>query len=131
MRPLLALDPTPTIVPVIGVPGFRVEYPQVTYANNLTLINDLGAHANIRFASASSPFDAYDTLAEIHHDFATRYMYLAPLGTRPHALGAVCYALRHPGFTELMYDNPVPAPGRTIGIGVIHVYTLKPSYVAA
>ena len=57
-------------------------------------------------------------------------MYIAPIGTKPHALGAICYALRNPDTTEIMYDNPIRKPGRTAGIGQMHVYMLKPSYVA-
>jgi len=126
----LALDPVPKAFAVVGVPGFRVEYPQITHASNDDFLTEFGAHANIRFAAATSPFEAYDALTDIHVDAAGKYMYVAPIGTKPHALGAICYVLKHPTVTALRYDNPIRKAGRTQGIGLLHVYTLKPSYAS-
>jgi hypothetical protein len=127
----LSLDPVPRVFAVIGVPGFRIEYPQVTHASNEDFLAEYRAHANVRLASASCPFEAYDVLADIQRDSGGKYMYIAPIGTKPHSIGAVCYALKHPGTTEIMYDHPVRKPGRTEGMGTIHIYTIKPSYVAS
>lgn len=126
----LALDPVPRVFTIIGVPGFRAEYPQITHASNIDFIAEYRAHANVRFAAASCPFETYDALAEIQRDCPGKYMYVVPIGTKPHALGAICYALKHHDTTEIMYDHPIRKPGRTDGIGLVHIYTLKPSHVA-
>ncbi len=126
----LTLDPLPPVYAIIGIPGFRVEYPQVTYASNSEFLKETRAHGNIRIAAASCPFETFETLADIQRDSGGKYMYIAPIGTKPHAVGAVCYALRFPDSTELMYDHPVRKAGRTQGIGLVHFYTLKPSHVA-
>lgn len=126
----LALDPVPYVYAIIGVPGFRVEYTQIAHASNVEFLAEYRAHANIRFASASCPFETFDALAEIHRDCPGKYMYIVPVGTKPHSVGAICYALKHPRQTEIMYDHPIRKPGRTEGIGRMHIYALKPSYVA-
>jgi hypothetical protein len=127
----LALDPVPKVFAIIGVPGFRVEYPQITYASNEDFLSEFRAHANARYAAASCPFEAFDALTDIQRDSGGKYMYIAPIGTKPHALGAICYALKHQDNTEIMYDHPNRKAGRTAGIGTMHVYTLKPSHVAS
>jgi hypothetical protein len=126
----LALDPVPRVFAIIGVPGFRVEYPQISHASNIEFIEAYRAHADVRFAAASCPFETFDALWDIQRDCAEKYMYIVPVGTKPHAVGAICYALGHPATTEIMYDHPIRKAGRTDGIGTMHIYTLKPSYVA-
>ena len=126
----LALDPVPPVYAIVGVPGFRIEYPQVTFAANEDFIGEYRAHASIRMARASCPFEAFDSLSEVHRDSGGGYMYIAPVGTKPHALGAICYALKQPTNTEIMYDNPLRKSGRTDGVRIFHIYRLKPSHVA-
>lgn len=119
---VLQIDPAPRIIPVVGVPGFRPEYPAFTVACNRVFLEENRVHSEIRFAMASCPFEAYETLMEIRRDYADHYMYLAPIGTKPHALGTVLFSLAHPEDTEIMFDHPVRRPGRTAGVGVIHIY---------
>lgn len=121
----MSLDPVPRVVPVVGVPGFRIEYPFVTVACNQEFLTDYQAHSNVRIARASCPFEAYRALEEIRIDNPGSYVYLAPIGTKPHALGAVWFAIDNPALTEIMYDHPVRKPQRTYGVGVVHVYCLK------
>jgi hypothetical protein len=126
----LTLDPVPKAFAIVGIPGFRVEYPQITHASNAEFLREFGVYANVRIAAASCPFEAFDALADVQRDSGGKYMYIAPIGTKPHSVGAICYALSHPNTTELMYDHPLRKAGRTQGIGVVHIYTLKPSHVA-
>lgn len=118
------LDPAPKVIPLIGVPGFQIEYPAFTVACNRSFLEAGRAHHEIRLARASCPFEAFDALRKIHTDYPDHYMYLAPVGTKPHALGAILYALEHPTQTEVVFDNPVRKAGRTAGVGVIHIYDL-------
>lgn len=129
-RVALELDPVPPVFAVVGVPGFRIEYPQVTHASNAEFLHEHRVFARIRHAPASCPFGAFDALVDIQRDTGGKYMYLAPIGTKPHSLGAICFALKNPASTEVMYDHPLRKPGRTDGLGPVHIYTLKPSHVA-
>jgi hypothetical protein len=119
-------DPVPKVVAIVGVPGFRMEYPQITIDSNSVFLNEHRVFHNLRFAKASCPFQAYSALADIRRDYPGSYFFIAPIGTKPHALGAIWYAIDHPEDTEIIYDHPVRKADRTAGIGQTHVYRLKP-----
>ncbi|HVZ70946.1 MAG TPA: hypothetical protein VHJ20_01110 [Polyangia bacterium] len=122
----MALDPMPpNVIPIIGVPGFRIEYPFVAVSCNQEFLDEYAAHDQVRMSRASCPFEAYRVLEDIRRDLPGAYMYLAPIGTKPQALGAVWYAIEHPDDTEIMYDHPKRRPQRTSGVGPTHVYCLK------
>lgn len=118
----LQIEPAPKIVPVVGVPGFQIEYPAFTVACNRQFLDEYRAQSEIRYARASCPFEAFSVIEDIQRDFPEHYLYIAPVGTKPHALGSIWYALEYPEGCEIMFDNPVRKPGRTAGVGVIHVY---------
>jgi len=121
---IVQVDPLPRVVSIIGVPGFQLEFPAYTVACNRQFLDDNRAYGEIRFARASCPFEVVSQLRELHRDYAEHYFYIAPVGTKPHALGAVLYALECPGMTEIMFDHPVRKLGRTSGVGTIHMYDL-------
>jgi len=120
----LDVAPPPRVIPVIGVPGFRVEYPALAIACNRAFLSEYRAHSELRFARASCPFEVAFLLAELQREYPEHYMYLLPVGTKPHSLGAIWYAIEHPNTTEIVYDHPRIKPGRTSGSGLIHVYSL-------
>lgn len=116
------LDPPPKVVPVIGVPGFQIEFPTYTITCNQEMLEEFHAFRDMRYTKASCPFDAFDTLLEIRKDYPDHYMYIAPVGTKPHGLGAVLYSIINSSNTEILFDHPVKKKGRTTGLGVIHIY---------
>ena len=127
-RPLhlaLQLDPVPTVIPVIGVPGFRIQYPAFSFACNREFLEEYQAHGEIRLARASCPFEAYQTLRDLVQDYPDHYVYIAPVGTKPHSLGAVHFAIENPETTEILYDHPVRKSGRTTGVGIVNVYDMR------
>lgn len=112
------------IFPVIGVPGFRPEYPFYSYLGNRIQLLESRAWQNVRYASANCPFALYHLLAAIASETEAR-LRVAIIGTKPHALGAILYYLDHPSDTELLYDFPVRKPGRTSGVSRVCVYDLS------
>ena len=72
--------------------------------------------------AASCPFDVLQALADIRRDYADHYIYLAPVGTKPHALGAIIFAAANEAISEVMFDHPVRRGGGTEGVGLIHIY---------
>lgn len=121
-RLVLQIDPTPRVIPVVGVPGFQIEYPAFTVACNRGLLDEYRAHSEVRYARASCPFEAFEALSEIRKSYPNHYLYLAPVGTKPHALGAILFAITNPETTEIMFDHPVRKAGRTKGVGLMHIY---------
>lgn len=129
-RLVMQVDPLPKVIPVIGVPGFQLEFPAFTVACNRVLLSEYNAHSEVRYARASCPFEAYDILCSIRKEYPDHYMYLAPVGTKPHALGTILFAITNPDTTEVMFDHPVRKAGRTKGVGVIHIYDLQNFHAA-
>ena len=113
------------IVPIIGVPGFRPEYPFYTYVGNRIKLWETHSWKNVRFVAANCPFSLYNLLIDVFDQSKLRRMVIAAIGTKPHALGAVLYYLYYPGTTELLYDHPVRKAQRTQGASRVCVYDLS------
>lgn len=109
------------IRPVVGVPGYRIEYPMETYWGNRNSLKATKAWEHIEFAEANSIVDSYLTLKKISYDNRNPDMVVAPIGTKPHAIGAILYAIKNPSKVELLYDNPKRSVNRTLGIGKVLV----------
>lgn len=112
------------ICPIVGVPGFRAEYPFITYWANRTALRASQAWKKIRLAPASCPFATLNALNGLHRQHPDQMMTLAPIGTKPQSLAAVIFALRNPNDSEIVYDHPVRKSSRTDGISRLHVYDL-------
>ncbi len=113
------------ICPIIGVPGFRPEYPFYSYLGNRLQLAETRAWQNVRYAAANCPFSVYHVLGAIAADDPTQRLRIAPIGTKPHALGAVLYCLDHPLSTEILYDHPVRKAKRTHGTSRVCLYDLS------
>jgi hypothetical protein len=112
------------VVPIIGVPGFRPEYPFHAYLGNRHALSESQSWRKIRFAAANCPFSVFYLLRGIHNEYKGHTLKLAPIGTKPHGLGAVLYAIseNRVGPVELVYDHPVRKRGRTRGIDRLLAY---------
>ena len=125
-RPLNVLntiDPSPhVVIPVVGVPGYRMEFPTHTVSCNRNFLQATEAGHEIRHAAAFDPYDLIATLEEIRTEYPAHYLYLAPVGTRPHALGALMFAAANPESVEVLFDHPRHRGGSRKGVGATHVY---------
>ena len=119
------LDPEPTIVPIVAVPGMHAEYPTQAIECNREFLMNTEAFTYLRWADAVCPFSVQDLLRDIAAEYSDSYMYIAPLGTKPHALGALLYSLENPSKCQIIYDHPIPRKGGTSGIGKIHLYRVN------
>jgi hypothetical protein len=113
------------IVPVIGVPGFRVEYPFHTYQGNRSPLVETRSWRHVRYAKANCPFTLISILQDIAADHASDHLKIAPIGTKPHALGAVLFVLSTNRQAELVYDHPIRKPERTVGSARVLRYPLE------
>lgn len=108
------------IFPIVGVPGYRMEYPFVTlFSNKPPLVNTV-SWANIQYVMANSIVDVYMKLFDLYHKYNDSKIVVAPIGTKPHAIGAILFAMKYKR-VELVYDNPKRNEQRTDGIGRIIV----------
>lgn len=109
--------PKENIIPVIGVPGFRPEYPYVAYWGNRRPLEETETWRKIKFAAANSMVEVYMLLSKILQKKPNFKIKLAPIGTKPHAIAAMLFAIKNPRAVELVYDNPKRKKQRTEGIG--------------
>jgi len=107
--------PGDRIIPVVGIPGFRIEFPFHTFHGNQAALLNGSSWRNVRYAIANDPFSIFYLLDEIAQAFPFAPMKVAMIGTKPHALGAVLYALARKRGVELVYDHPNRKDKRTVG----------------
>lgn len=111
--------PRGNIIPIIGVPGFRAEYPFVAYWGNRRPLEETETWRRVKYAVANSLVDVYVLLSDILRKNLNVKIKLAPIGTKPHLIGAILFAIKNPKQVELVYDNPKRKKKRTSGVGKI------------
>lgn len=111
------------LFPIVGMPGFRPEYPFHAFQANARTLSENGAIPAIRYARANCPFSCYYVLSDLLADHPSLHMKIAMIGTKPHALGAVLRAIapRTPR-VELVYDHVRRKAKRTSGADHCLVY---------
>ena len=75
----------------------------------------------LKYAEANSIVDIYFMLNRLSYENRNPKMVIAPIGTKPHAIGAILYCIKHPDKVEIVYDNPTRKVHRTDGIGKVLV----------
>ena len=111
--------------PIVGSPGFRVEYPATTFVANRNVLPLGHMDQRVELAQASCPFEAFRALQRIRQRIGNHHLRIAPIGTKPHALGAILYAIENPQSTEIVYDHPERSRGRTRGTRGVYVYEVS------
>ena len=114
--------PVRKIMPIIGVPGFMPVFPFHTYLGNRNILAKNALHTQIRHIMANSAFDAFYMLQDISTEYPDHTLKIAPIGTKPHALGTVLFTLWTDRSVEIVYDHPIRKPNRTTGSANILVY---------
>lgn len=109
------------IRPIIGVPGYKMNYPYISLWGNRNVLTLRRCWNRIEYAEANSIVDIYFKLQSIYQKNHNSRMVVAPIGTKPHAIGAIIYAVKHPNEVEILYDNPKRTLHRTNGVGRVSI----------
>ncbi|MFN0279210.1 MAG: hypothetical protein ACKVRN_11485 [Pyrinomonadaceae bacterium] len=97
------VSPQDTIV-VNGFPSYSPKFKDISLVTNERLIGD--DDTQVRYARANNPFDVYNVLEDISRNSDNEtVLNIAPLGTKPMALGACLFALHNPE-VRIMYPLP-------------------------
>jgi hypothetical protein len=112
--------------PVIGVPGFQHEYPFYTYQGNRLPLDRDEIWMNWRYEKANCPASIYILGETLLSEYPAKKLRIAPIGTKPHALGAVLLKLAYPSKVDIVYDHPIRKKGRTKGTSKTLCYCLDP-----
>lgn len=109
------------VIPVVGVPGYRPEFPFYAYHGNRTALLTSQAWRYAQYVTANCPFRVFYLLEGLAAKVGTP-LKVAPIGTKPHSVGAVLYAIAQEASVELVYDHPVRTDKRTVGASRALVY---------
>ncbi|HTM81922.1 hypothetical protein [Asticcacaulis sp.] len=112
------------IYPIVGVPGFEIDYPFHAFEGNAGPLSSTRAWQRVDYVDAACPFSVYSYIERARNEWPGRAIQVATIGTKPHALGAMLYALRD-NSCDLLYDHPVRKAGRTGGSGKCHRYDVS------
>lgn len=108
--------------PIIGVPGFRQEYPFSAYLGNANALQRAESFARVRFAKSNCPFSLFYRVEDLAKEFLDHVIKIGLVGTKPHALGAFLFAMKYEDRSEIIYDHVIRKPGRTSGTDKCLVY---------
>lgn len=111
--------------PIIGVPGYRPEYPFSSYLGNANPLQRSHSFTRLRFAKSNCPFSLYYQVAQLSEEYEDHVMKLGLVGTKPHALGAILYAIHHERRSEIIYDHVIRKVDRTTGADKCLVYGIS------
>jgi hypothetical protein len=92
------------IILVNGFPAYAPKFKDISLINNERLLSPL-APGSIRYARANNPFETYNLLEELYSRDQSVFFNVAPIGTKPMALGACLFALAHPS-VRVVYPLP-------------------------
>lgn len=112
---------------IVGVPAFKPGWEINSLRSHLQVMEDQDlSEADVRYCQANSVREAYLSLWDLYRTLGDDQgcLYVSPLGTKPHALGAALFLLETKGSdipTSLYYDHPSRVPKRSDDIGRWHV----------
>jgi hypothetical protein len=120
-----AVDPDITI-PVNGFPAYRPEFKDMSLVRNEELLREDEIFKNLRYAPASDPFSTKRALNDIYGEKSSRFnLSIAPLGSKPMAIGACLFALEKPE-CSLVYPYPEKySPKSGSGCGRTWIYSVS------
>lgn len=109
---------------IVGFPSFQPSWQYYVYSQNQYAINQSKAFNSIKRSTANEPFGVYNLLKKIKNKNQDFELVIAPIGTKPHSLGACMFAIDNEDI-QIYYDFPSYGnKTRTIGIGNSFLYNL-------
>lgn len=108
---------------VFGVPAFESSWEIDSITNNVQHL--CNSSYDVKYAAAASVEAAYRLLNGLLHDDKTESpVVVAPLGTKPHMIGASLFLIEHNEYDRavLLYDHPIRVAGRSMDVKRWHLY---------
>lgn len=111
--------------PILAVPAFVPGWENISLRRHYLELNNFN---NILFAPANNPYEVNEVLIKIQQNSDFDHIVIAPIGTKPHALGSIIFLINSKLKGQnvgIVYDFPEKKENRTDGIGKIHEYSLQ------
>lgn len=107
---------------VFGVPAYQPGWEYDAFANNLVTLGTRDINRGVHFCGADNPKATLQYLSVLRSNYPLEdTLFVAPLGPKPQALGAVLFA----AFSDrvgLLYDFPVRKSSRSKSIAKWHLF---------
>ncbi len=116
----LPLDPRRCSV-VFGVPAFRPGWELNAFANNVSVLREARLAGGIDFCAADNPWAAIDHLNRFYEAHSMDDVFVVPIGTKPHGIGAAIFAATKSNI-GIFYDHPKRKIGRSDKLGTWHLF---------
>lgn len=101
----IAEEVSPEHIAIInGFPAYAPKFKDISLINNEKLLSTASA-GSIQYARANNPFETFNLLEQLYDQEPSAFFNIAPIGTKPMALGACMFALVHP---EVRIVYPLP-----------------------
>ncbi|KAF6242088.1 hypothetical protein C6988_10185 [Nitrosopumilus sp. b1] len=99
------ITPYKTIT-INGFPSYLLDYKDQSIILNRDFLFQSGCKKAIKRASASDPFETYEVLETILKEHPGYLLTIAPLGSKPMALGSLIFLLEHPDSSRAVFSYP-------------------------
>jgi len=110
---------------VFGVPAFQPGWEMDAFANNARVLRDRSISGGVHFCGAQNPKAAYQILKQVLDECESdEEMFVAPIGTKPHGIGAALFAAEHMD-VGILYDHPKRKKHRTSEVSSWHLYDVN------
>ncbi len=98
------VSPSETII-INGFPSYTPKFKDISLIANEKLVSD--HNIRVEYSRANNPFEIYNLLQSIKEKYQDEFAFInvAPLGTKPMALGACLFALHNPT-VRVVYPLP-------------------------
>lgn len=110
---------------VFGVPAYTPGWEMNSFSNIVPVIEDRHIDGGVFFCPADNPVAVIEFLRRQYGTKADdAVFFVAPLGTKPHGIGALLFALEQED-VGVIYDHPMPRKGRTAKSLTWHVFDAR------
>jgi hypothetical protein len=93
------------VVIVNGFPAYLPKFKDISLLNNDKLINYSDARRKTRYVRANNPFETFNLLEDLKMQEKDAIISIAPIGTKPMALGACMFATMYQDI-RIIYPYP-------------------------
>lgn len=114
-----------SFTPILPLPGFTPGWENISLSKHIDLIKDF---KELKYTPANNPYETVKVLSNIIDNSSLENFVIAPIGTKPCSLGAIIFVINFKesrGDIGIVYDFPKKKKDRTIGVGIIHKYSIN------
>jgi len=114
------------IIAINGFPAFKPGLQNISLLNNVQILNEIEMDHEILSSPANDPFETGKLLTSLYMKYKDKFnIYIAPLGTKPQALGACLCAIKNKDI-NIIFPFPEKIRSKSsLGVGKQWMYEIE------